>query len=435
MACGRAGAGARRFRPACWPALVVAAAATVLAGAVGAGGPAAAQSVLERPGEGYRLVAADGGVFAFGDARFRGSAGAIRLASAVVGGATTPAGDGYWLVGRDGGVFAFGDARFSGSAGALRLNAPIVAMAASPTGAGYWLAASDGGVFAFGDAPFLGSAAPVAGRAPVVGMAATPTGSGYWLAGADGGVFAFGDAPFLGSAAGRLDGSPVVGIAADGPRGYRLATAAGAVVSFGSAEGAGSLAGRRLAAPVVGPATNAAGGYWLTAADGGVFAFGDARFAGSMAGRRLGAPIVGIGALPEARGESIAPGRYVEQSDTGGFVTLRDGRPEGQGSASTVGPPGAVERLRLRVLWSPADGRAAAQLQNTSAVPLQFPDGLRVMVRVTRNGAPWRELTVADPSVKALAPGAGVSVVGPDAAPPDGDGTYGFVGQTVVVLG
>jgi len=30
--------------------------------------------------------------------------------------ASTPDGGGYWLVGADGGVFAFGDARFDGSA-------------------------------------------------------------------------------------------------------------------------------------------------------------------------------------------------------------------------------------------------------------------------------------------------------------------------------
>ncbi|MDP9404638.1 MAG: FG-GAP-like repeat-containing protein, partial [Actinomycetota bacterium] len=41
---------------------------------------------------------------------------------------------GYWLVASDGGVFAFGDARFFGSTGQLRLNQPVVAMAATPSG-------------------------------------------------------------------------------------------------------------------------------------------------------------------------------------------------------------------------------------------------------------------------------------------------------------
>ena len=57
----------------------------------------------------------------------------------------------------DGGVFAFGDAPFEGSTGGQHLNAPVVGMAATPTGHGYWLVAADGGVFAFGDAPFEGS--------------------------------------------------------------------------------------------------------------------------------------------------------------------------------------------------------------------------------------------------------------------------------------
>ncbi|MEO7442455.1 MAG: hypothetical protein ABIW46_02860, partial [Acidimicrobiales bacterium] len=70
--------------------------------------------------------------------------------------ATTASGTarGYRLVASDGGVFAFGDATFVGSTGALRLAQPIVGMAATPTGRGYWLVASDGGVFAFGDATF-----------------------------------------------------------------------------------------------------------------------------------------------------------------------------------------------------------------------------------------------------------------------------------------
>ena len=57
----------------------------------------------------------------------------------------------------DGGVFTFGDARFYGSTGGMRLNQPIVGMAATPTGHGYWLVASDGGIFSFGDAEFHGS--------------------------------------------------------------------------------------------------------------------------------------------------------------------------------------------------------------------------------------------------------------------------------------
>ena len=38
-------------------------------------------------------------------------------------------GDGYWLVASDGGIFAFGDAPFLGSTGSFPLNRPVVGMA------------------------------------------------------------------------------------------------------------------------------------------------------------------------------------------------------------------------------------------------------------------------------------------------------------------
>jgi hypothetical protein len=91
----------------------------------------------------------------------RKRAGGILLALLLAAGVlalptTTPADEpqqpprGYWLAAADGGVFAFGDARFHGSMGGVRLNAPVVGNAATETGRGYWLAAADGGVFGFG---------------------------------------------------------------------------------------------------------------------------------------------------------------------------------------------------------------------------------------------------------------------------------------------
>ena len=88
----------------------------------------------------------------------------------IVGMAPTPDGQGYWLVASDGGIFSYGDAQFYGSTGAIRLNQPIVAMAAMPTGNGYWFSAADGGLFAFGEAPFQGSGVG-AGLGQVVDMA------------------------------------------------------------------------------------------------------------------------------------------------------------------------------------------------------------------------------------------------------------------------
>ncbi|MDQ1434394.1 MAG: hypothetical protein QOF59_1210, partial [Actinomycetota bacterium] len=90
----------------------------------------------------------------------------------------------------------YGDARFFGSTGAIRLNKPIVAMASTPSGKGYWLCASDGGIFNYGDAKFHGATVPTS--ASVCGFAASSTGKGYWMAARDGVVAAFGDAPVLG---------------------------------------------------------------------------------------------------------------------------------------------------------------------------------------------------------------------------------------------
>jgi hypothetical protein len=145
----------------------------------------------------------------------------------IVGMASTPNGGGYWLVAADGGVFSFGNARFYGSMGAIALNKPAVGMASTPDGVGYWLVASDGGIFSFGDAHFFGSAASIQLRKPVTGIAPTPDGKGYWLASFDGGVFTYGDAAFYGSAA--QPGAPVTFIgppmvSPDG-HGYWLANA------------------------------------------------------------------------------------------------------------------------------------------------------------------------------------------------------------------
>ena len=206
---------------------------------------------------GYWQAGSDGGVFAYGDAPFWGSAGGLRLQAPVVGMAAAPGGGGYWLAAADGGVFAYGDAGFFGSAGGTRLNAPVSGIAATPDDGGYWLVGSDGGVFAYGDAGFFGSAGGTHLNAPVVGIAATADGGGYWLVGSDGGVFAYGDAPFFGSAAGFHLRVPVMGMAAtpDGG-GYWLVSSDSNVLTFGDAQYLGAATLPVLAAPVVALAGN-----------------------------------------------------------------------------------------------------------------------------------------------------------------------------------
>ena len=65
---------------------------------------------------------------AFGDAKFLGSMGGTKLNQPIVGMAKARIGDGYWLVASDGGIFSFGDSKFFGSTGAIKLNMPIVGM-------------------------------------------------------------------------------------------------------------------------------------------------------------------------------------------------------------------------------------------------------------------------------------------------------------------
>jgi SpoIID/LytB domain protein len=249
---------------------------------------------------GYWVVAADGGIFAFGGAQFFGSMGARRLNQPVLGMAATPSGGGYWLVAADGGIFSFGDAVFRGSTGAIRLNQPVVAMASSPSGNGYWLVAKDGGIFAFGDAVFRGSTGAMRLNQPVVGMARTPSGNGYWLVASDGGIFAFGDAQFFGST--------------------------GAI---------------RLNQPIVAMAATASGnGYWLLAADGGVFAFGDAAFLGSLPG---------IGGAGPARGFQATRGAgYLVANDAGRVFAFGDAPRFGDVATAIPGYRGGVRGLTAR---------------------------------------------------------------------------------------
>ncbi len=244
---------------------------------------------------------------AFGSAQTYGH---VSIASKVpfVGMAATPDGKGYWLVAADGGVFAYGTAGFYGSMGDSSLAAPVVGMATTPDGKGYWLAAADGGVFAFGDATFYGSMGGKFLAGPVAGIASLPGGNGYWLVGDDGGVFAFGAASFLGSGVAALRAINItdvaVGIAPtpDG-KGYWLVADDGSVLPYGDAGSYGSMAGTKLNAVVVGMAATPDGkGYWLIGADGGVFAFGDARYFGSTGSQQVFSPVAAMAPTPNGAG-------------------------------------------------------------------------------------------------------------------------------------
>ena len=100
---------------------------------------------------GYWLVASDGGVFAYGDAGFYGSIPGIplhpagsgfphSLDAAIVGMVPTYDNAGYFMVASDGGVFSFGDAKFEGSCpGIGGCEGAAVAVMPDSSGNGYWV--------------------------------------------------------------------------------------------------------------------------------------------------------------------------------------------------------------------------------------------------------------------------------------------------------
>ena len=124
------------------------------------------------------------------------------------------------MVGSDGGIFAFGDAKFLGSMGDKKLNAPVQSLVPDSDGVGYWLVASDGGIFAF-NAPFKGSMGDKKLAKPVTGM--VPYGDGYMMVGEDGGIFNFSNKPFDGSLGSAPPAKPIVSVSVLPPDGAQPA--------------------------------------------------------------------------------------------------------------------------------------------------------------------------------------------------------------------
>ena len=222
---------------------------------------------------GYWLVATDGGVFAFGDAGFYGSIPGLGIAPAGSGAAQelnapivgmVPSTDdhGYFMVAADGGVFAFGDAQFEGSCpGSGGCSGSAVSVLPDATGHGYWLVTATGYVYTFGDAPDEGQPVDYNGGQPlglpVTSAVRSPDGKGYWVLLEDGLVLAFGDAPYYSATNGDAYGTvtpnnPATTIFATGDRlGYWIASADGSVFDYGDAPADGSMAGHQLNAPII----------------------------------------------------------------------------------------------------------------------------------------------------------------------------------------
>jgi hypothetical protein len=213
---------------------------------------------------GYWLVASDGGIFAFGNAGYYGSIPGSGLNPAgsglqhslnapIVGLVPSNDGGGYFMVASDGGVFAFGDARFEGSCpGIGGCSGAAVAVVPDATGNGYWVVTSTGAVYTFGDA--VNDGQPGTQSSKITSAAATPSGGGYWILDAAGQVFPFGNAAVLGDmpagSAGGFDPASAIFATSDGG-GYWIVTALGKVSSYGDAPVDGDMSGTHLNGPIV----------------------------------------------------------------------------------------------------------------------------------------------------------------------------------------
>jgi hypothetical protein len=219
-------------------------------------------------GGGYWLVASDGGVFAFGNAGFYGSIPALglspvdspilpRLNAPIVGIVPSHDGRGYLLVAADGGVFAFGDAQFEGSCpgiGGCFGGTGIADVMTDGSGNGYWVVSYNGDVRAFGDAVNYGEPASFLPYASIVRSGVgTPSGSGYWILFSDGEIYSYGNATYFGGPFGQIQFShPAEAIFAtsDGD-GYWVTTANGAVYAFGDATYDGGMSATHLNGSIV----------------------------------------------------------------------------------------------------------------------------------------------------------------------------------------
>jgi hypothetical protein len=228
-------------------------------------------------GNGYWLVASDGGVFAFGDAGYFGSIPGLGIHPAgsglpnslnapIVGIVGSSDGQGYFMVASDGGVFAFGDATFAGSCpGIGGCSGQGVAVVPSLQASGYWLTTNTGHVYGFG-IPSYGEPGPQS--SPMTSMStsidhySSAYNGGYFILDANGLVFAYGNAAnganrqIYSVPAGQAGGVNPATAIATARQGYSddgnwVATANGSVFAFGGAPDFGGMSGTRLNGSII----------------------------------------------------------------------------------------------------------------------------------------------------------------------------------------
>jgi len=213
---------------------------------------------------GYWLVASDGGVFTFGDAGFFGSIPGLGIAPAgspgsgktlnapIVGMVPSADGGGYFMVAADGGVFAFGDAKFEGSCpGIGACSGAAVSVMPDASGNGYWVVTATGHVYTFGDAAYFGAPGPQS--TPITSAVRTSDGNGYWVLIANGTIDGFGDAANFGdpvNETGGPDPATAIFTTADGG-GYWVSSATGEVYAYGDAPNDGGMTGTHLNGSII----------------------------------------------------------------------------------------------------------------------------------------------------------------------------------------
>ncbi|HET9771605.1 MAG TPA: Ig-like domain-containing protein, partial [Acidimicrobiia bacterium] len=319
-----------------------------------------ARPIATSGGQGYWLLAKDGGVFAYGDAAHHGNN--LNSGNDIIGMAPTPTNKGYWTADDDGTVFAYGDAVNHGSRTSDAND--IRAFTARPQGDGYWLVSADGVVTARGGAAHLGNTPALGSGRKAVGMVSTPSGNGYWIVGRDGGIFAFGDAAFFGSTGAMTLNQPIMGMTrTPSGNGYWFVASDGGVFAFGGAGFYGSTGSNPPASGVVGMSASPSGnGYWLVAGNGKVFPFGDAANHGDASSLTLSQPVIGIVRTPVVHTNqvpaAVADSASVAEDGSASVSVLANDSGLGDGSISVSivsGPAhGTASVADNKINYSPA---------------------------------------------------------------------------------
>lgn len=101
-------------------------------------------------------------------------------------------------------------------------------------------------------------------------------------------------------------------------------------------------------------------------------------------------------------------GLVTEANDNGYFIVIdQAGNEVGAGSAIQLSKD-VVDDVHVEISAGLAPGgvlMATVDMRNDSPDALEFPEGVRMVVTITRDGSPWRTVEIADATVTKLPPG------------------------------